>query len=276
MARRNFGDLYRHRTFVFDTHRAHGRFGPFDNTESDLSGLDLEGPSDRAGDRNGYRAELRSFAHLHRDTRERGGWEEGKGPIFGFWDWNGAHGTPSGMNRLRTMAAVGAESSMHSFETGAGTPTPALSPEEREYAEKNGMLTFFLGYQLSMGKHSLGGKDWDPKKPEEMQQALIEWIVPATVDFLAAWPEMLSSFLDWIANAVGPIAAQLVDWALALVAWIAPPSIWFSTPSGLMTSPTSTATTMRRTRTSASPRVSRTVKSRSTTSSPSPVRSCAG
>src|SRR5262249_25696190 len=29
----------------------------------------------------------RSLAYLHPDTRERGNWEEDKGPIFGFWDW---------------------------------------------------------------------------------------------------------------------------------------------------------------------------------------------
>lgn len=129
-----------------------------------------------SGPNGKWASETRRFAWLHPDTRERGGWEEGKGPIFGFWDWNGGHDTPSGLDRLRTMTAAGAESMMHSLETGADTKTPFLSPEEREFCEKHGYQTFFLAYQLSMGKHSLGGKDWDPKKPAEMEKALIDWL----------------------------------------------------------------------------------------------------
>src|SRR5262249_41764834 len=33
------------------------------------------------------RTQTRSLAFLHADTRERGNWAEGKGPIFGMWDW---------------------------------------------------------------------------------------------------------------------------------------------------------------------------------------------
>ena len=49
----------------------------------------------------------RSIALLHPDTRERGSWEEGKGPIFGMWDWNGGHLTISGMDRLRVRGRPG-------------------------------------------------------------------------------------------------------------------------------------------------------------------------
>jgi hypothetical protein len=110
----------------------------------------------------------RSLAYLQRDTRERGNWEEGKGPIFGMWDWNGGHVTPAGLPRLKVMAAAGMESSMASF---AGFP-----PQEKAFLESIGAKSFFLAYQLSMGKHSLGGKEWDPKKPAEMQKALIAWL----------------------------------------------------------------------------------------------------
>src|SRR5262245_41636324 len=41
------------------------------------------------------RTQTRSLAFLHPDTRERGNWQEGKGPIFGMWDWNGGHLTIS-------------------------------------------------------------------------------------------------------------------------------------------------------------------------------------
>jgi hypothetical protein len=110
----------------------------------------------------------RSLAFLHADTRERGNWSEGKGPIFGFWDWNGGHVTPGGLPRLKVMAAAGMESSMASFV--------GYSAEDRAYLESIGAQSFFLAYQLTMGKHSLGGKEWDPKKPAEMQKALIEWL----------------------------------------------------------------------------------------------------
>jgi hypothetical protein len=127
-----------------------------------------------ASARNNPRAEKRSWnrsvAYLHSDTRERGNWSEGKGPIFGFWDWNGGHVTPAGLPRLKVMAAAGMESSMASFAS------TSYSAEDRAYLESIGAQSFFLAYQLNMGKHSLGGKEWDPKKPAEMQKSLIDWL----------------------------------------------------------------------------------------------------
>src|SRR5262249_34597650 len=100
----------------------------------------------------------------------RGNWKEGKGPIFGFWDWNGGHITPSGLPRLKVMAAAGMESSMNSF---AGA---SYSAEDRAFLKSIGAQTHFLAYQLSMGKHSLGGEEWAQKKRAEMQKALIAWL----------------------------------------------------------------------------------------------------
>jgi hypothetical protein len=114
------------------------------------------------------RTQVRSLAFLHPDTRERGNWAEGKGPIFGMWDWNGGHLTISGLDRLRVLAQVGMESSMGSF-----THLPA---EDQKYLESIGAKSFFLAYQLSMTRDTLGGKEWDPKKPAEMQEALIKWL----------------------------------------------------------------------------------------------------
>jgi hypothetical protein len=114
------------------------------------------------------RRQQRGLAYLHPDTREHGDWEEGKGPIFGLWDWNGGHGTPGGLPRLKVMAATGMESAMTSF-----THLPA---EEQKYLESIGARSFFVAYQLAMNKTTLGGKEWDPKKPAEMQEALIKWL----------------------------------------------------------------------------------------------------
>lgn len=110
----------------------------------------------------------RALAFLHPDDRERGNWDEGKGPIFGFWDWNGGHLTPAGMPRLRLLAQAGLESSMGSFTQ--------LPKEEQDYLATIGAQSFFVAYQLTMGEHSLGGKKWDPSRPAEMQEALIKWL----------------------------------------------------------------------------------------------------
>ncbi len=114
------------------------------------------------------RTQKRSLAYLHPDTRERGNWEEGRGPIFGMWDWNGGHLTLKGIDRLRVMAALGVESSMGSFVD--------LPKEDQDFLESIGAKSFFVAYQLSMGKHSLGGMEWDPTKPAQMQEALIKWL----------------------------------------------------------------------------------------------------
>src|SRR5205823_143750 len=98
------------------------------------------------------RTQTRSLAFLHPDTRERGNWAEGKGPIFGMWDWNGGHQTISGLDRLRVLAQVGMESSMGSFAH--------LPAEDQKYLESIGAKSFFLAYQLAMNKNTLGGKEW--------------------------------------------------------------------------------------------------------------------
>jgi hypothetical protein len=143
------------------------------------------------------RTQTRSLAFLHPDTRERGHWKEGKGPIFGMWDWNGGHQTISGLDRLRVLAAVGMESSMGSFAH--------LPAEEQKYLESIGAKSFFLAYQLAMTKDTLGGKDWDPKKPAEMQQALIKWLKsqPYTKPSKINEPELAVFFAEPL---LGPVS----------------------------------------------------------------------
>ncbi|MFW6060644.1 MAG: hypothetical protein ACODAQ_10715, partial [Phycisphaeraceae bacterium] len=81
--------------------------------------------------------EKRGLVYLHEDTRERGDWQPGRGPIFGFWNWRGGHETPSGAQQTHLMGLAGAESSSGSFEE-----TRRVSDEEREAARKWGMITF--------------------------------------------------------------------------------------------------------------------------------------
>jgi hypothetical protein len=139
----------------------------------------------------------RSLAFLHLDTRERGNWEEGKGPIFGMWDWNGGHLTISGLDRLRVLAAMGMESSMGSFAH--------LPPEDQKYLESIGAKSYFLAYQLSMTKDTLGGKEWDPKKPAEMQEALVKWLKsqPYTKRSKTNEPELAVFFAEPL---LGPVS----------------------------------------------------------------------
>ena len=122
----------------------------------------------RIADSRGVRTQTRSLAYLHPDTRERGGWEEGQGPIFGFWDWGGGHVTPGGIPRLEVMVKAGAESSNRPLVEGR------YPKEELAYAGRHGMVTHFLAYQLHMIKEHLDGVEWDPAKPDEMRKAVID------------------------------------------------------------------------------------------------------
>jgi len=143
------------------------------------------------------RSQTRSLAFLHPDTRERGNWKEGKGPIFGMWDWGGGHQTISGVDRLKVLAQVGMESSMSSFAH--------LPAEDQKFLESIGAKSFFLAYQLAMNKDTLGGKEWDPKKPAEMQAALIKWLKkqPYTKPSKINDPELAVFFAEPL---LGPIS----------------------------------------------------------------------
>ena len=60
--------------------------------------------------------ETRDLAYLHEDTRDRGDWDFGRGPLFGFWNWGGGHHTPSADRQLLVMAKAGIEATPGSFE----------------------------------------------------------------------------------------------------------------------------------------------------------------
>ncbi|HEV7405378.1 MAG TPA: hypothetical protein VGO11_20715, partial [Chthoniobacteraceae bacterium] len=60
--------------------------------------------------------ETRALAYLHEETRSRGDWDFGRGPLFGFWNWQGGHNTPPGAQQLLVMAKAGIESTPGSYE----------------------------------------------------------------------------------------------------------------------------------------------------------------
>ena len=111
----------------------------------------------------------RNFAYLHPDTRERGNWSEGKGPIFGYWNWSGAHDTPDFKTELIVMAQAGAETNLSTYRK--------ASPEIRELAEKLGYVSYkaFDGAVIYVNSFAYANaKYYDPTKPEETQKWLIE------------------------------------------------------------------------------------------------------
>ncbi|MCM8764122.1 MAG: hypothetical protein NC830_02000, partial [Candidatus Omnitrophica bacterium] len=110
-----------------------------------------------------------SLAYLQPDTRERGDWKEGKGQIFGFWDWNGGHETPDGIPRLEVMVKAGVESCMRPFIEDTLTET------ELKFLIAHKMKTYYLAYQLHMIKEHIG-IPWDGSKPEEMKKAIVDAI----------------------------------------------------------------------------------------------------
>ncbi|MCX7704919.1 MAG: hypothetical protein N2115_01500 [bacterium] len=111
----------------------------------------------------------RNFAYLHPDTRERGNWSEGKGPIFGYWNWSGAHDTPDLKTELIVMAQAGAETNLTTYRN--------ASPEIRELAEKLGYVSYkaFDGGVIYVNSFAYANaKYYDPKNPEATQKWLIE------------------------------------------------------------------------------------------------------
>lgn len=60
--------------------------------------------------------EPRDLAYLHEETRSRGDWDFGRGPLFGFYNWGGGHHTPSNDKQILVMAKAGIETVQGSLE----------------------------------------------------------------------------------------------------------------------------------------------------------------
>ncbi len=111
----------------------------------------------------------RNFAYLHPDTRERGNWSEGKGPIFGYWNWSGGHDTPDFKTELIVMAQAGAETNLSTFRS--------ASPEIRQLAEKLGYVSYkaFDGGVIYINSFAYSyAPNYNPQNPEATQKWLIE------------------------------------------------------------------------------------------------------
>ncbi len=133
----------------------------------------------------------RNFAYLHPDTRERGGWQEGRGAIFGYWPWGGAHDTPSVEHEISTMSIAGAETSTSNYSLAPGelkTLEEGKAVDEirnrkaiAALAEKHHFISesAFNGGMFYYTAFTSGGEDapkFDPAKPEESGKNLIKFL----------------------------------------------------------------------------------------------------
>lgn len=115
-----------------------------------------------------------ALAYLHEDTRERGDWDFGRGPIFGWWNWAGGHGTPDGEKHILVMGQAGAETMHTSFYEGA--KSSRFSDAARALGEKFRMQTF---HTAGSGDHYFTGAfagDLKAKGLEEARKNFIDII----------------------------------------------------------------------------------------------------
>ena len=109
----------------------------------------------------------RNFAYLHPDTRERGDWAEGKGPIIGFWTFGGGHDTPDLKTELTVMAQLGAETTLASFK--------GASPDVIELATRlkfTSRPAFDRGV-IYVDSFAFDDAKYDRKNPEATKQYLL-------------------------------------------------------------------------------------------------------
>jgi hypothetical protein len=123
--------------------------------------------------------EKRSLAFLHEDTRERGEWELGRGPLFGFWNWKGVHNTPGMVEQLTVMGQAGMETVHEPFYH----PNAPMSEQATEVAKR----FRFKSYKLAGGADhfatakfatTLANKGLEAAK-EELLAAIAKWYPPA-------------------------------------------------------------------------------------------------
>lgn len=116
----------------------------------------------------------RNFAYLHPDTRERGDWAEGKGPIFGSWNWAGGHNIPGQpknepdlITELKIMAQAGYEETLVSFNKDLKNPEALALASKLKFATR-AFDTGVMYYNFFAGKTK-----FDMTNPEATEKGLI-------------------------------------------------------------------------------------------------------
>jgi len=142
--------------------------------------------------------ERRSLAYLRQDTRDRGDWDFGRGPLFGFWNWGGGHHTPSADKQLLAMAKAGIESTPGSYEE----YTKRHGDEARKVMEQYKIFTLkFAG----AGDHYITGKFAADLKNLGLEKAKQEFLKTLNERKSAAGPNSRPMFLSFYAEpSIGP------------------------------------------------------------------------
>lgn len=143
--------------------------------------------------------EKRDFAYLHEDTRTRGNWDFGRGPLFGFWNWGGGHHTPAADKQLLAMVKAGIEATPGSFEE----YTKRHGDLARAVMEKYKVLTLkFAG----AGDHYITAKFATELKTLGLDRARANFIKTLKDRQSAAGPNSRPLFLSFFPEpAIGPL-----------------------------------------------------------------------
>ena len=126
--------------------------------------------------------ERRNFAHLAPDTRAVK-WEEGKGPLFGYWSYHGGHYTAPGREIARLMIAAGARASLTGF-----SKNPELKDLAEKYALRQGPNAWPVAPQWAWA----GEEPLDMEKYEAYKKTAVEALRQAqgdNPDLVAFFPE---------------------------------------------------------------------------------------
>lgn len=143
--------------------------------------------------------EKRSLAFLREDTRERGDWDFGRGPLYGFYNWGGGHHTPSNDKQLLVMAKAGIETIQGSMEEVVkrhGEPTEKLIDQYKLKTMK------FAGG----GDHYVTAKFASDLKTLGLEKAKENFLKTLNERKSAAGPNNRPIFLSWYPEpSIGPI-----------------------------------------------------------------------
>lgn len=111
--------------------------------------------------------ETRGFVRLAKDTRAPF-WEEGEGPLFGYWSYHGGHYTPSALDTMKLMHAAGARGTSH-IHLKEGSPERALYDEWKWRSGPH-------AWPISPQRDWAGAEPLDPAKYDAYKATAIEAI----------------------------------------------------------------------------------------------------
>jgi hypothetical protein len=143
--------------------------------------------------------ERRSLVYLRPDTRDRGDWDFGRGPLFGFYHWGGAHHTPPADKQLLVMAKAGIEGVPGSAEE----ITKRHGDEARKVMERYKLLALkFAG----AGDHYVTAKFAADLKAVGLEKAKANFLKTLDERKAAAGPNSRPLFLSFYPEpSIGPV-----------------------------------------------------------------------